>query len=281
MLSARARRSLTSLFAAAAAACLALTTAPAAHAAQHGEATVAAAGKYIALGDSYAVGPGTRTYDDPNDACRRGPLSYPRLWAAQHTSYSFVEASCSGATTAEIKSQQVPQLTADATLVTVQVGGNDVGFVSVLENCILTLDDKDCVSGVNAAKAAATGALPAALADTYAAVRRGAPNAMVVVVGYPRLYTIGGTCGIFGLSDTERTALNSAADVLDGVLAQQAANAGFAFLDPRPSFDPHTICSKNSAWVTSLEWDKINESYHPNQAGHRDGYLPALDAITG
>ncbi|MEV7436500.1 SGNH/GDSL hydrolase family protein [Streptomyces griseoviridis] len=275
---ARARRSLTSLLAAAAAVCLAVTAAPTALAAETG---AAAAGAYVALGDSYAVGPGTRTYDDPNDACRRGPLSYPRLWAAQHTGYSFVEASCSGATTADIKTQQVPRLTAGTTLVTVQAGGNDVGFVAVLQNCILTLDDKDCVAGVEAAKAAATGALPGALADTYAAIRQSAPNARVVVVGYPRLYKIGGNCGVFGLSDTERTALNSAADVLDTVLAQQAASAGFTFLDPRTAFDAPSICSGNTTWVTSLEWDKINESYHPNQAGHRDGYLPALNAITG
>ncbi|MFE3602238.1 SGNH/GDSL hydrolase family protein [Streptomyces sp. NPDC059142] len=274
----RAHRPLVSLLAAAAALCLTVIAAPTAQAAPSG---AEAAGKYVALGDSYAVGPGTRSYDDPNDACRRGPLSYPRLWAAQHPSYSFVEASCSGATAAEIKSLQVPRLTADATLVTVQAGGNDVGFVSVLQNCVLTLDDKDCVAGVEAAKAAATGVLPGALADTYAAVRGAAPNAEVVVVGYPRLYKIGGNCGILGLSDTERTALNSAADVLNTVLAQQAANAGFTFLDPRPAFDAHAICSGNPTWVTSLEWDKLNESYHPNQAGHRDGYLPALNAITG
>ncbi|MFE2133640.1 SGNH/GDSL hydrolase family protein, partial [Streptomyces sp. NPDC059466] len=278
MRSAGSLRPLASLLTAFAAVCLAVTAAaPAAQGAERGE-TSAAAGKYVALGDSYAVGPGTRTYDDPNDTCRRGPLSYPRLWAAQHTSYAFVEASCSGATTADIRNQQVPRLTQDATLVTVQAGGNDVGFVSVLANCILTLDDKDCVTGVDQAKATATSVLPGALAQTYAAIRQGAPDAQVVVVGYPRFYTIGGTCGIFGLSDTERTALNSAADVLDGVLAQQAANAGFTFLDPRPAFDPHTICSRSTPWVTSLEWDKINESYHPNQAGHHDGYLPALNA---
>ncbi|AJE85469.1 MULTISPECIES: SGNH/GDSL hydrolase family protein [Streptomyces] len=280
MRSLRGRRPLTSLFAAAAAACLAFTAAPAAQAAE-GKAEPAAAEKYVALGDSYAVGPGTGTYDNPDDPCRRGPLTYPRLWAQAHSSYSFVEASCSGATTAELKAQQVPQLTADTTLATVQVGGNDVGFVEVLKNCILTLDDKDCIAGVEAAKAAATGSLPGALADTYGAVKAAAPNAKVIVVGYPRLYTIGGDCGILGLSDAERTALNSAADTLDGVLADQASKAGFSFLDPRSAFDPHSICSGGSQWVTSLEWSDIDESYHPNQAGHRDGYLPLLNALAG
>jgi len=239
----------------------------------------AAAGKYVALGDSYAVAPGTYTYDNPDDPCRRGPLTYSRLWAAAHPSVAFTEASCSGATTAEIPSQ-LAQVTPDTTLITIQVGGNDVGFVDVLTNCILTIDDADCVNGVNLARQAAQAYLSPALASTYAAVRAKAPSARVIAVGYPRIYTIGGNCGIFGLSDTERRALNSAADTLDEVIAARAAEAGFTFLDARPLFDPHTLCSGNSEWVTSLRWDKINESYHPNAAGHR-GYFNAINGITG
>ncbi|RBM13818.1 SGNH/GDSL hydrolase family protein [Streptomyces sp. PT12] len=255
-----------------------LTLAPPAQAADSG---TQAAGKYVALGDSYTTAPGTGTYDDPDAECRRGPLTYPRLWAAAHPSVSFVEAACSGATTAELVANQVPQITPDTTLVTIQVGGNDVGFVDVLTNCILTIDDQDCLDGVALAEQAAHAALSPALAQTYAAVRAAAPSAQVVVVGYPRLYTIGGNCGILGLSDRERTALNGAADTLATVMSQRAAEAGFQFLDARPVFDPHTLCSGNTEWVTSLEWGDLDESYHPNQAGHRDGYLPALTALTG
>ncbi|MDU0288564.1 SGNH/GDSL hydrolase family protein [Saccharothrix longispora] len=238
------------------------------------------AGKYVAIGDSYTTAPGTRTYDDPDHACRRGPLTYPRLWAASHPSVAFVEAACSGAKTADVLTDQVPLLTADTTLVTIQVGGNDVGFVDVLTNCILTIDDRDCVNGVELAKQAANAYLSPALAQVYAAVRAKAPSARVIVVGYPRIYTIRGNCGIFGLSDTERNALNSAADTLAAVMAQRAAEAGFTFLDARPVFDPHTLCSSGTKWLTSLEWDKINESYHPNAAGHRDGYYAALNSLT-
>jgi lysophospholipase L1-like esterase len=245
-----------------------------------GATASAATGKYVALGDSYAVGVGTYTYDSPATNCRRGPLSYPRLWAAAHPSTSFVEASCSGATTADILSSQVASITPDTTLVTVQVGGNDVGFVSVLENCILTISDQDCVNGVNTAKAAAQATLPSALASVYSAIRAHAPNAKVVVIGYPRFYKIGGNCGIFGLSDTERSAIDSGSDVLAGVIAAQAAAAGFTFLDGRTAFTGHEICS-GSEWMTSLQWDKIDESYHPNTLGHKNGYLPALEALVG
>jgi lysophospholipase L1-like esterase len=241
----------------------------------------AAPGKYVALGDSYTVAVGTKTYDNPDDPCRRGPTSYPRLWAAAHPDTAFVEAACSGATTDDVLNTQLGQLSSDTSLVTLQIGGNDVGFVDVLKNCILTIDDKDCISAVDAAKSAATSALSPKLATTYAAVRKAAPNAKVIVVGYPRLYTIGGDCGIVGLSDKERTALNSAADTLADIMATRSKEAGFTFLDARPVFDPHTICSGNDNWVTSLEWDKLNESYHPNTEGHRDGYLAALNPLMG
>ncbi|HWM39407.1 MAG TPA: SGNH/GDSL hydrolase family protein [Streptomyces sp.] len=241
----------------------------------------AAEGKYVALGDSYTVAVGTNTYDNPDDACRRGPTSYTRLWAAAHPNVGFVEAACSGATAADVENTQVGQLTADTSLVTLQVGGNDVGFVDVLKNCILTADDADCLAGVEAAKAAATSTLSPQLSKTYAAVRAAAPSAKVIVVGYPRLYTIGGDCGILGLSDKERTALNSAADTLAEIMSARSQEAGFTFLDARPVFDPHTICSGGSEWVTSLEWEKLNESYHPNVEGHRDGYLAALNPLMG
>lgn len=240
--------------------------------------TGTAAGTYVALGDSYATAPGTREYDDPDDECRRGPLSYPRLYAAENPSLNFVEASCSGATATEVLNSQVPQLTSDTSAVTIQAGGNDVGFVDVLSHCVLTIDDQDCVDAVEEAKQLATTALPGALDQLYAAVGTAAPDAKVVVVGYPRLYTIGGSCSL-GLSDTEREALNSAADTLSSVTSARAAEAGFSYLDARPVFDPHTLCSEGPEWVTSLEWDKLNESYHPNVEGHRDGYLPALKAL--
>lgn len=268
----RLKRIISVAVAVAAGAAVAVSVAPAAS---------AAGGKYVALGDSYAVAVGTRTYDDPNDACRRGPTSYTRLWAAAHPSYSFVEASCSGAKTADVVSSQLPQVTADTTLATVQVGGNDVGFVAVLENCILTLDDQACIDGANAASQAAQAYLPSALTGLYQAMKAQAPSARIIVVGYPRLYTIHGDCGILGLSDAERTALNNAADVLSNVTSAAAAAAGVEYLDARPVFDPHSICSGNGEWLTSLEWDKLDESYHPNADGHRSGYFAALNAMTG
>jgi lysophospholipase L1-like esterase len=246
-------------------------------------ATAAAAphagGRYVALGDSYAVGVGTYTYDNPNDPCRRGPLAYSRLWAAAHPSTTYVEESCSGAEVADVVNQAAAGLTPDTSLVTVQVGGNDVGFVSVLETCILNLPDSTCLNAVNTAISTGRSVLPGSLSSLYAGIRAKAPAAQVVVMGYPRMYKIGGNC-LFGLSDTKRSALNNAADVLDGLIQTAAATAGFRFVDARTVFAGHEICSGNPEWLTSLQWDKLNESYHPTANGHR-GYFGALTAVTG
>lgn len=242
-------------------------------------AAAPAAGKYVALGDSYAVGVGTYTYDDPNADCRRGPLEYSRLWAAAHPATTYVEESCSGALVADVANQAAAGLTPDTTLVTVQVGGNDVGFVSVLETCILNFADSTCINAVNAAVATGRSVLPGGLADLYRGIRAKAPSAQVVVMGYPHFYKIGGNCWV-GLSDTKRSALNNGTDILDGLLQTAAADAGFRFVDARTAFAGHELCSGNPEWMTSLQWDKLNESYHPNALGHQ-AYFGALKAITG
>ncbi|HEX6347095.1 SGNH/GDSL hydrolase family protein [Umezawaea sp.] len=241
-------------------------------------AAPAAIGKYVALGDSYAVGVGTYGYDDPNDPCRRGPFAYPRLWAAAHPSTAFVEASCSGAETADVLTSQLPLVTPDTSLVTIQVGGNDAGFVDVLVGCTFG-SDADCVARTQAASQVVRTTVAPALQKTYAAVRANAPSARVVVIGYPRIYKPGGTC--FGqLSAPKQAAINASADVLASVTAAQASAAGFTFLDARATFSGHEICT--SDWyLTALEIFKLNESFHPNKKGHQLGYFAPLNAITG
>jgi lysophospholipase L1-like esterase len=241
-------------------------------------AAPAAISKYVALGDSYAVGVGTYGYDDPNDPCRRGPFAYPRLWAAAHPSTAFVEASCSGAKTADLLNTQLPLLTADASLVTIQVGGNDAGFVDVLVSCTFGTD-AECANRTDTANTLVRNTVSTALADTYAAVRAKAPSARVIVIGYPRIYQLNGNCWA-GLSEAKRVSLNGAADVLAEVTAARAATAGFTFIDARNTFAGHGVCSADW-WLTSLELLKLNESYHPNKKGHQLGYFAPLNTITG
>ena len=232
---------------------------------------------YVALGDSYASGLGTGSYDGASGSCKRGPLSYPALWAAAAAPASFRSVACSGARTSDVLNGQVAALSTSTTLVTLQVGGNDAGFTDVITTCTFG-SDQDCINRVNQSKAYIQNTLPGQLNNVYSAVKAKAPSARVVVLGYPRMYKVPGTCNV-GLSDTKRSAINSGSDALHAGISARAAAHGITYVDVRGAFTGHEICS-SSWWLNSLSWP-VEESYHPNRAGHQSGYLPALRAVIG
>jgi lysophospholipase L1-like esterase len=233
----------------------------------------AAAVNYVALGDSYSSGVGAGDYGSSGD-CKRSANAYPAKWAAAHAPSSFSFTACSGAVTDDVINKQLGPVNSATTLVSISVGGNDVGFADVMTTCVLN-SESTCLSRVQQARTAATSQLPAKLDRTYAAIKAKAPSAKVVVLGYPRLYKLGGSC-IVGLSETERSALNGASDHLNTVISQRASAAGFAFGDVRPAFTGHEICSGDS-WLHSVTWP-IGDSYHPTAAGQTGGYLPTFSA---
>lgn len=228
---------------------------------------------YVALGDSYASGVGAGSYISASGSCERSTLAYPELWATAHTPTSFAFVACSGAKTTDVNANQLSALSASTTLVSVTIGGNDVGFAKVMENCVLGGTDT-CVAEVNAAENEARTQLPGWLDTTYNGIRAHAPNARVVVVDYPRFYHDVWYC--IGLSSTSRDKINEGANVLDGVIQQAATRHGFAFADVRGAFaSGHEICDSHS-WLHSIDWDNLVQSYHPTAAGQSGGYLPAF-----
>ncbi|PXY26684.1 SGNH/GDSL hydrolase family protein [Prauserella endophytica] len=237
--------------------------------------SAAQAVSYVALGDSYSSGVGAGEYGD-SGSCKRSANAYPQLWADSHGATDFQFVACLGARTDDVLTQ-AGALSEATTLVTVSVGGNDAGFTDVMTDCTLG-GDQACVGRVADAKAFVTGTLPGLLDNVYATLRSKAPNAEIVVLGYPRFYQLGGSCQ-GGLSEVKREAINSGADALAEVTGQRAAAAGFTFVDVRGPFTGHEICSSDW-WLKSLTWP-VDESYHPNVNGQALGYLPALEAVTG
>ncbi|MEU1039733.1 SGNH/GDSL hydrolase family protein [Streptomyces sp. NPDC005551] len=249
---------------------LALTGAATAQASQ----TAAATG-YVALGDSYSSGVGAGSYLSSSGDCKRSTKAYPYLWAAAHSPSSFDFTACSGARTGDVLAGQLSPLNTGTGLVSISVGGNDAGFADVMTTCVLQ-SESSCLSRIATARAYVDSTLPGKLDSVYSAISAKAPSAHVVVIGYPRFYQLGGNC-IAGLSETERSAINSAADYLDSAIARRAAAHGFTFGDVRTTFTGHEICS-GSAWLHSVNWLNIGESYHPTAAGQSGGYLPVFTA---
>jgi lysophospholipase L1-like esterase len=232
---------------------------------------------YAALGDSYASGVGAGPYDSSSGSCDRSPRSYPALWASAHAGTNLAFVACSGATTTDLLNNQLGALSAATTMVTVTIGGNDAGFVDVVTTCLLGTDSA-CTTAVNSAKTYATTVLPGRLDQTYAAIRGHAPNARVVVLGYPRLFELTSWCW-FNMDLAKRTALNGGADTLASVISGRAAAAGDTFVDVRSRFAGHGICA-GIPWIHSTSWP-VSDSYHPFPAGYSSGYLPALTAVVG
>ncbi|MEV6007234.1 SGNH/GDSL hydrolase family protein [Streptomyces sp. NPDC051976] len=233
----------------------------------------AAGPAYVALGDSYSAGNGAGNYDSSSGDCHRSFSAYPYLWKNAHSPSSFSDTACSGAVTTDVLNNQLGPLNSSTGLVTITIGGNDAGFADVMTTCV-TGSDSTCVNRVNTAENYARNTLPGRLDAVYNAISSRAPNAHVVVMGYPDMYTLNTFC--IGMSATKHQKIDEAADVLDSVTATRAAAHGFSFGDVRSTFHGHELCSGDD-YLHSLVISPSWESYHPTSTGHSSGYLPVLN----
>ena len=236
----------------------------------------AAALEYVALGDSYSSGTGTRTYFDDGTTCQRSPLAYPSLIAAAR-GYFLNFRACSGATVADVTGAQLSALSAATSYVTISVGGNDAGFADVLTECAQPGWMSDCDEAIDGGQAFINNTLPGRLSSLYASIRSLAPAAQVVVVGYPRIFN-GEDCNAFTwFSPQEQTRLNETSDLINGRISEQAAASGFSFANPTNAFIGHAVCA-DVEYLNGLS-NPISESYHPNVDGHTSGYSPTVSPV--
>jgi len=256
------------------AAALAATAAPASAAPRSARSAPAATGvRYVALGDSYASGLGTGR---EQGNCDRSPAAYGPQWARAHQPASFTFAACSGATARGIRTHRLSALSPATTLVSLTVGGNDVGFSDVLQTCLIG-STHDCLQAIHGSEHAMTTSLPRGLGRLLAAIHRHSPAARIVLTGYPLLFDPARPGSCAQLSHREQAELNRGANLLDATLQSAAARHGAAFADVRGAFRGHAICDP-AAWLHGLDFFNLNDSFHPTTAGQTRGYLPAFTA---
>jgi lysophospholipase L1-like esterase len=239
-------------------------------------ANAAPAANYVALGDSYSSGVGAGDYISSSGSCERSTNAYPEQWADANHPASFVSEACANATTASVVSSQLSALSSRTTLVSITVGGNDVGFTTVMATCVL-LPTSSCLSAVSAAETLVANVLPGSLTTTLQAIRQDAPNARIVVLGYPDFYDLSKSSSCIGLSTADRTALNQGANEVDSALATAAAHNGDTFAGVQGAFAAHELCDSGS-WLHSVDIFSLGSSYHPTASGQELGYLPVFTA---
>jgi lysophospholipase L1-like esterase len=102
----------------------------------------------VALGDSYTAGPRIPDRTGAPAGCDRSDHDYPALVAERLglRAADFRDVSCSGATVADLTTPQstddgtnpaqLSALSAGTRLVTLGIGGNDIGFASLVTTCV-------------------------------------------------------------------------------------------------------------------------------------------------
>jgi lysophospholipase L1-like esterase len=229
-------------------------------------AASAAASQYVALGDSYSSGVGTRTFYEESGSCKRSPKAYGPLVAAAK-GYTLSFQACSGAKTTDVNANQLGTLSSSTALVTITIGGNDAGFSNVIVNCALYFFT--CGSAISEANNFISTKLPGLLEATYKKIREKASTAKVVVLGYPKLFTKDGkTCNVNFLTSGNEKKLNETAEKLDSVIKGRAEASKYTFVNPTVPFEAHEVCS-GSEWLNGQS-NPLEESYHPNVSGQAE-----------
>ena len=229
---------------------------------------------YIALGDSYSSGVGAA---GQSGLCLRSPNGYPGLWAAANDPRSYRSVACGGATTDTLRATQLIALSRKTDLVTVTIGGNDAGFAPTVISCTI-VSDAACQAVVDDAAVVVREELPAKLDATYRGIKRGAPNAEVLVLGYPILFDVNApSCGFAGMSIPKRRAINAANAELNTLIEDRSEAAGFTYVDVTDEFAGHGICAAAN-WIHGLQIIPPTNSFHPTADGYRYGYLAALSS---
>jgi lysophospholipase L1-like esterase len=261
-------------------------------------ATAAApTGRYVALGDSYTSGPLIADQVDLN--CVRSNRNYPSLTAGRIGSTARADVSCGGATTNDILNAgsgtlglpvpaQINAVNAATALVTVGIGGNDIGFTGIITTCAQDSLGSPLGSPCkNRYTAGGTDQLQARIAATapkvaavLRAVHAAAPGARVVVVGYPAILPDSGLgCWpVVPIAYGDVPYLRGVEKSLNAMLAATAAANGAGYADTYTSSIGHDSCrSKSTRWVEGLVPENAAAPFHPNAAGEQ-GMANALVA---
>lgn len=241
--------------------------------------------------------------DDDHNRCRRSTSAYAERVFADNTFQGGLTATyCSGARMgAEVdddtdddteggaifganpdntgEGPQIDALDDDTSLVTMSIGGNDLGFGDVLSDCAINGERgvpgiAQCQDTWDATLDERIAALKPQLVALYTDMRERAPNARIVIMGYPRLFHDPPSEPLSNLLFVEdQLWMNGKADALNAMLREAAREARVEFIDPTNAFIGHGVGS-DDPWINDLDWGGPGlalfdpSSFHPNATGH-------------
>ena len=256
--------------------------------------------RYTSLGDSYTAGPLIPDLTGDPAGCARSTGNYPSRVAAAIHAASFTDVSCQGADTTNMtKPESVPLgtnppqdngLSSSTTLVTLQIGGNDINFINIVINCTeLSLTNpfgapckKHYTSGgTDRLKAAVIATAPKVAADLQG-IHADAPNARVLLAGYPAILPNSGDgCWpVVPIAYGDVPYLRGVELELNAMLASVAAASNATFVNTYTASIGHDACQAPGVkWVEGLVPSSPAAPFHPNALGEKGMAQQVLAAL--
>jgi GDSL-like Lipase/Acylhydrolase family len=255
--------------------------------------------RFVSLGDSYSAGNGAPTNVDVSTApdCRRSTFAYPygltgfRLPGDRNQPLPIdlpTHKACSGArydhfihTQPGTEREQRGWLNPYRTrLVTITLGGNDLGFSDRLTSCFLG----DC-AGAPLLNSTDLDAMQLSLTILYRDILRNIrPDGRVVVLSYPAVLPNPNDSGDYqknsgyclgvdlALSNAELSRIYEAAYYLNqmiGLAVTQAGDSRIQFVDNLNAFRGHRVCAPDGLrYAAGITIPTTSDTFHPNEAGY-------------
>jgi lysophospholipase L1-like esterase len=258
---------------------------------------VARGADWVGLGDSYAAGPLIPNQSLSPLGCLRSDHNFAHLASAKD-GLSLSDVSCSGAKTDNMTSSQstsigtnAPQfnaLSAGTRVVSLQIGGNDIGFTEILENCVTynpfahPCQDRYNPGGNDQIQARIAATAPK-VAAVLAGIHQRSPAAKVLVVNYAAILpdTGSGCWPQVPLAYADVPYLRAKEKALNTMLAQQAAAGGATYVDDYTASIGKDACrSSGTRWVEPLVPGNAAAPFHPNARGEA-GVAVSVTAASG
>ena len=255
-----------------------------------GRATPIGKPEYVALGSSFAAGAGLGKLEPGSPLlCARSINGYPQQLARQ-LKLSIVDMSCGGATSDHVlnggqwfQGSQIRTITSQTRLVTITVGGNDVGYIGDLSQ--LAARHSHTLWGwlvrhlwSGPAKDRDYEKLRSNLVTALDQIHSRAPDATIVVATYPSILPSSGTCPLLRLSPSEADQMRGVANKLTAV-TRSAAHGRALLVDMNALGAAHNACSTDP-WTRGWTNGGI-APFHPTLAGARATAKAIADALHG
>lgn len=259
------------------------TSVPPGVASPQSDAPAGSGPRYVAMGDSAAAAPLVPDQAKPV-GCLKSTNDYPSVLARRIGAASFTDVTCTGARTEDLTSRaqptrsgsvppQLDAVTADTQLVTVTIGGNDVGLPTIATKCRRSsLDQSPCSPGLAVDGIDGISQAIEADADDWSGllgeIRDRAPSARVILVGYGTYVRPDGCFPDQPINPIDATYFQAKLDELDGRLMQVAADQGVEFFDTRPLSVGHDMCAApEHRYIEGFAPASPAAPLHPNGAG--------------